>query len=606
MKKRAIILDLDNTIYPVDSIRAEVFAPVLELVGRDGGLAGRVEEVRAELMRRPFQWVARDFGFGEELMAACLRVLENVEVKGEMRTFEDYAEMRKLGCMKFLVTLGFTKLQWSKVERLGIREDFEEIFIVDPAKSKLGKVDAFRGIMEKYGLRAEELLVVGDDEESEIKAGQALGIETVLYNRLRREVKGGADWVIEGFGELWRVLLGGFYKDLMLDFKKKELPEWVFNCILLIESATDRSVEKSLKEHPAYRSGVSFGVSGFSLKNPDVDGLMISDAIREDSRNFFQSGLKWAIFGGIFEYELFVKGMERGVRVEQGLLVEDCIVETSATLLYMFFLFNYRDIEKMLSHVKSHEKIYNEIARMYKLKSPGDKSEDMEGRVKKAARGMGFCPKGAGAVLELEGKYQLLSYDQERRKLLSEYALTEECAGVFFCDFLRDEELSKLPAWLSKVRDKIFSDTKKEGDKFIKLCDQTAYRVGCAFWFFRFINMICPQFKECFLGEVGGLIDNIFKQVDRILMSEDIENRKLFINGLKAGVALEKGEVPDVKRLYFLMILHYKSLESMTTISEAYEFLSKDPAGRKLTGSRTRFRKIAQRIGFALRSQGDK
>ena len=69
------------------------------------------------------------------------------------------------------MTSGFTKLQLSKIEQLGIKNDFKEFFIVDPINFDLTKKDVFNKIIEQYDFVAKEVLVVGDDINSEIKAG---------------------------------------------------------------------------------------------------------------------------------------------------------------------------------------------------------------------------------------------------------------------------------------------------------------------------------------------------------------------------------------------------------------------------------------------------
>jgi putative hydrolase of the HAD superfamily len=65
---------------------------------------------------------------------------------------------------------------------LGIKNDFEAIVVVDPAISVLTKKDVFKNILLQYQLQEKEVLVVGDDLHSEIKAAQELGIDTVLYD----------------------------------------------------------------------------------------------------------------------------------------------------------------------------------------------------------------------------------------------------------------------------------------------------------------------------------------------------------------------------------------------------------------------------------------
>ncbi len=182
MKTKAIIFDLDNTIYPVSQIGQKLFLTLFKLIEENGNHKNELNEIKSEIMRRPFQAVAKDFGFSEILTQACLKLLSNLTYNSKILPYADYYFAKKLECLKFLVTTGFTNLQLSKIHNLGINNDFQEIFIVDPTITSLTKMDIFKEISISYKLNSEELLIIGDDLNSEIKAGEDLGIKTILYD----------------------------------------------------------------------------------------------------------------------------------------------------------------------------------------------------------------------------------------------------------------------------------------------------------------------------------------------------------------------------------------------------------------------------------------
>jgi putative hydrolase of the HAD superfamily len=184
MNKKAIILDLDNTIYPVSSIGNELFNPLFQMIKESGEYTGDIELIKKDIMRKPFQKVASDYNFSNKLAEEGLELLKEVTCTMEMVAFEDYHEIKKLPCKKFLVTTGFTKMQQSKVKQLKIDKDFEEVHIVDPQLSIQTKKDVFKGIIDRYNLDIKDVLVVGDDPNSEIQAACELGVETVLYDKL--------------------------------------------------------------------------------------------------------------------------------------------------------------------------------------------------------------------------------------------------------------------------------------------------------------------------------------------------------------------------------------------------------------------------------------
>jgi putative hydrolase of the HAD superfamily len=80
--KRVLILDLDNTIYPVSSIADHLFARLFKLIDENLGEADRqaAQNAKEELTRRPYQHVADEFGFSHELKEQGMQMLANIEV----------------------------------------------------------------------------------------------------------------------------------------------------------------------------------------------------------------------------------------------------------------------------------------------------------------------------------------------------------------------------------------------------------------------------------------------------------------------------------------------------------------------------------------------
>lgn len=184
MNKTVLFIDLDNTIYPVSSIGNELFKLLFDLIEESGEFEGDFEAIKTAVQRKPFQKVAELFQFSDQLVQDGLNLLETLVVDHPIQAFADYEVVRTLPHDKFLVTSGFTTMQTSKVDQLGIREDFREIHIVDLQKSNQTKKDVFEDILNRFDLTADEVLVIGDDPNSEIQAGKQLGIDTILYDQI--------------------------------------------------------------------------------------------------------------------------------------------------------------------------------------------------------------------------------------------------------------------------------------------------------------------------------------------------------------------------------------------------------------------------------------
>lgn len=181
MRVKALILDLDNTIYPVPSIGPKLFKDLFTLIEQSGAYRGDLALIKADIMRRPMQWVAKEYQFSEQLTQECLDLLENLTYNGPIEAFPDYEYVRKLPCKKYLVTTGFAKMQHSKIDQLGIRDDFDEVVVVDPSVSDLTKKDIFQKILREHHYTPEEVVVIGDDPKSELQAATELGIQAVQY-----------------------------------------------------------------------------------------------------------------------------------------------------------------------------------------------------------------------------------------------------------------------------------------------------------------------------------------------------------------------------------------------------------------------------------------
>jgi putative hydrolase of the HAD superfamily len=185
LKKEYLILDLDNTIYPVHSIGDALFKTLFELIEKTGEFEGPLELVKRDIMRKPYQVVAKEYRFSDALTTSGIDLLKNLEYTGPIRPFEDYALVSKTPQQKFLVTTGFKKLQESKIRGMKIQNDFTEIRIVDPMTSSITKKDVFLELIVKYALTKQKLLIVGDDPDSELKAAREIGVDAVLYDKLQ-------------------------------------------------------------------------------------------------------------------------------------------------------------------------------------------------------------------------------------------------------------------------------------------------------------------------------------------------------------------------------------------------------------------------------------
>ena len=187
MKDIAIIYDLDDTLIPTRSIPTSTFQPIFDAIkqANNGTLPVPIlEKAFEDLWRKPIDVVAAAYGFSELMITAGQSALINTNYELTLVPFDDIAVVKEMNCKRFLVTTGVTKLQQAKIDSLFKDGDFDEIIIDDPyQENRLGKQNIFADIAQRYAVAQAKVWVVGDNPESEIKAGNALGMTTVQILR---------------------------------------------------------------------------------------------------------------------------------------------------------------------------------------------------------------------------------------------------------------------------------------------------------------------------------------------------------------------------------------------------------------------------------------
>ena len=156
--------------------------------------------------KKPFQKIAENYDFPDELKEKGTALLRELTYDGPIEAFEDYAYVKPQPFEKFLVTMGFTKMQQCKVDLLELDKDFKEVIINDPDKTENTKKEVFERLLNDNSYKVEEVLAIGDDPESEIKAANDLGMPSVLYDPNGEYPEDVATVKIRNFEELQGVI----------------------------------------------------------------------------------------------------------------------------------------------------------------------------------------------------------------------------------------------------------------------------------------------------------------------------------------------------------------------------------------------------------------
>jgi putative hydrolase of the HAD superfamily len=203
---KAVIFDLDNCILDSFSTVMDVLKPIYDYVDRSG-LPQR-QALKDDLLSKGLDTVAEKHDLGERYVRDLHQLYVGLEAPKELVAYDDVAVIKSIRAKRFLVTTGFSRLQSSKVDHLGIRSWFDEVAIdtLDAPDKAQGKKAIFRDIAERYRLASPEVMVVGDSARSELKAGKELGMVTVQTLRPRVRKAEGFDYYVRDFHELKRIL----------------------------------------------------------------------------------------------------------------------------------------------------------------------------------------------------------------------------------------------------------------------------------------------------------------------------------------------------------------------------------------------------------------
>lgn len=180
-----LILDLDDTIFPTRSISPAHFRELFDSMEFEKyGYSGTTtRQIIADLWRLPMADVAQMYKFPEELVRRYHTTASRTDFQFDISPYADYSHLLKLTYHRHLVTTGTTPVQEKKIDALGIRGDFGRIIINDPYIFDGGKLHCFETILREEKLEREEVLVIGDNPDSEIAAAIQANLPYLIIDR---------------------------------------------------------------------------------------------------------------------------------------------------------------------------------------------------------------------------------------------------------------------------------------------------------------------------------------------------------------------------------------------------------------------------------------
>jgi putative hydrolase of the HAD superfamily len=129
-----------------------------------------------------------DFKIGDEVLAKELSAgfLELLPTKKNVfpYTFEilDYLLTKKYEL--HLITNGFEKTQWSKLNNSGLAKYFTHVITSEASNSLKPKKEIFEFAVNKAGTTLTETIMIGDNQDADIKGAMDAGMDTIFVNHI--------------------------------------------------------------------------------------------------------------------------------------------------------------------------------------------------------------------------------------------------------------------------------------------------------------------------------------------------------------------------------------------------------------------------------------
>lgn len=206
-----IIIDLDDTIFQTKSMNPQIFDPAISIVKRyyeTQAEERKVDEIISALWSKPVDVVFTNFKTPQTVVSDFYHQIANIDYNQlDIQPYDDYKIISSLPGKKILVTTGLQELQKAKIKALGIEKDFDSVHIDDPRKRpRQHKIDIFKQILLETKKAPSDIWVIGDNPESELKAGKQLGMRTIQRKSSTKLSSVYADFEIESFEELKNIL----------------------------------------------------------------------------------------------------------------------------------------------------------------------------------------------------------------------------------------------------------------------------------------------------------------------------------------------------------------------------------------------------------------
>lgn len=199
---RAVILDLDNTLYAYEPLNAEAAARVWKLVCGELNITEEKYEEAFRFGREETKRRLGDVGSSHNRLLYFQKTLEYLGIPPmplSLRMYEiywgtflekmslregaeEFLDRMKRHGMRILICTDLTAhIQHRKIEALGIAGKIDFLVTSEEAGVEKPAPAVFTLCLEKLELSAEEVCFIGDDPRKDAEGAKAAGMRAILY-----------------------------------------------------------------------------------------------------------------------------------------------------------------------------------------------------------------------------------------------------------------------------------------------------------------------------------------------------------------------------------------------------------------------------------------
>jgi len=145
--------------------------------------------IKQEELRWKRMWLALlDFKMADEPLSKHLSVqfLEHLPTKKILfpYTVEILTYLKEKNYRMHLVTNGFEKVQYHKLQYSNLQSFFQEVITSEASNSLKPNKEIFAYALEKAGATVKESIMIGDNQDADIQGGINAGMDTIFVNHL--------------------------------------------------------------------------------------------------------------------------------------------------------------------------------------------------------------------------------------------------------------------------------------------------------------------------------------------------------------------------------------------------------------------------------------